>query len=69
MPFYRLRRELKNRNQLISEQVRRISELESALASVRHNENVTQNVEDVAGNINRSDVSVKRSKHLPIIDN
>lgn len=52
----RLRRELKNRNQVISDQARRIAELESTLAAVRHNENATQNVSDVAGN--RSDVSV-----------
>lgn len=53
----RLRRELKNRNQIISEQATRIAELESTLAGVRHNENIIQNMEDVAGNIVRSDVS------------
>lgn len=42
----------------MSEQARRIAELESTLAGVRHNENLTQNMDDLAGNINRSDVSV-----------
>lgn len=42
----------------MSDQARRIAELESTLAGVRHNENVTQNMDDLAGNINRSDVSI-----------
>ncbi len=55
----RLRRELQNRKQIISEQARRIAELESTLAAVRHNENVTRSMDDVAANKNRSDVSVE----------
>lgn len=40
----------------MSEQARRIAELESTLAAVRHTENVTQSMDDLAGNISRSDV-------------
>ncbi|KAG4068192.1 hypothetical protein HA402_008833 [Bradysia odoriphaga] len=50
----RLRRELKNRNQIIQEQARTIADLESSIAALRHNENVTRN-DDAAESINRSD--------------
>lgn len=52
----------------MSEQARRIAELESTLAGVRHNENLTQNMDDLAGNINRSDVSVD-CRYLPVSSN
>ncbi|KAJ6649611.1 hypothetical protein Bhyg_04849 [Pseudolycoriella hygida] len=51
----RLRLEICSRQQTIEEQARRIAELESTLASVRHNENSTANLEDVARNIYRND--------------
>lgn len=48
---------MRNRNQVISEQARRIADLEATLAGVRNNENVAQHMEEVAININQSDVS------------